>query len=751
MGSLKRIGARGFAIILLVLGGVEPTLTAIQGLTGGRWTGISVAAAQTQLEDGAAVSGRIRPGEWIHYFIDIPDWIASVTAELKTDRVGNLGEETAPALYARLGALPTLEEWDFRAEKVRSGYQLQINETSAPLIQSGRYYLSVYGRSRSPFVLKATRRMSVSRFAGMGANLYDHGVAFRVWAPFADSVNLAGQFNQWNSLATPLQSEGNGYWSVDYRNAQAGQQYLYVIRRAGQTLWRTDPREEQVTNSAGNTVIYDPQFEWTDQSFQMAPWNEWVVYQMHVGTFHDSAGGRPGNFDSAIDRLEYLQQLGVNAVNLMPVQEFAGDYSWGYNPSHPFAIEEAYGGPDGLKRFVNAAHARGIAVLGDVVHNHWGPSDLGTWQFDGWHQDNRGGIYFYQDDRANTPWGDTRPDYGRGEVRQFIRDNALMLLNDFHLDGLRWDSTLNIRSHAGGDLPDGWSLMQWVNNDINQFQPWTISIAEDLQNNDWLTRETGAGGAGFDSQWCSRFVHPVREVIVPADDQQRDMFKVRDAVENRFNGDAFQRVIYTESHDEVANGRSRVAEEIWPGNAGSWFSRKRSTLGAALVMTSPGVPMIFQGQEILEDGYFRDDDPVDWSKAQTYAGIRKMYEDLIKLRRNWFNQTRGLRGQHLHFFHLNQGAKLVAFHRWDQGGPGDDVLVVLNFRDQTQENYRMGLPRGGLWRVRFNSDWNGYSGDFGNLFSPDISAENTGWDGMPFSGTLRIAPYSVLILSQDSQ
>ncbi len=126
--------------------------------------------------------------------------------------------------------------------------------------------------------------------------------------------------------------------------------------------------------------------------------------------------------------------------------EFAGDRSWGYNPAHPFAIESTYGGPAGFQRFVKAAHQKGIAVLVDVVYNHFGPSDLSLWQFDGWSENGMGGIYFYQDWRANTPWGDTRPDYGRREVRQYIRDNALMWLEDYRCDGLRFDATAYIRN-----------------------------------------------------------------------------------------------------------------------------------------------------------------------------------------------------------------------------------------------------------------------------------------------------------------
>ncbi len=139
-----------------------------------------------------------------------------------------------------------------------------------------------------------------------------------------------------------------------------------------------------------------------------------------------------------IAKLPYLCDLGVNAVEIMPPMEFAGGYSWGYNPANLFAIEREYGGPSGFKAFVAAAHAQGIAVIFDVVYNHFGPSDLDLWQFDGWSENGKGGVYFYNDGRSWTPWGDTRPDYGRSEVRQFIRDNALLWLERYRVDGLRW-------------------------------------------------------------------------------------------------------------------------------------------------------------------------------------------------------------------------------------------------------------------------------------------------------------------------
>jgi len=603
---------------------------------------------------------------------------------------------------------------------------------------------------------RSTSTVSPTAHAGMGTILIPGGVAFRVWAPFAAQVFAAGTFNQWSTTANPFASEGNGYWSVEVPGAKIGDEYRFVIRSAdGTLLWRKNPYASAVVSSSGNAIIHDPDVDWTGEDFTMPPWNELVIYEMHVGTFNDAPGQGPGKFDDIVPKLPYLRDLGINAIQIMPVVEFAMDTSWGYNPSQPFSVETALGGPQGLFRFVKAAHSFGIAVILDVVYNHCGPGDLDLWRFDGWFDGNHnGGIYFYDNARARTPWGDTRPDYGRGEVRQYFRDNALFWLNKYRLDGLRFDSVVNIRNRDGrdgpvGDLPDGWSLLQWINNEIRASQPWKLTIAEDLQNNEWITKDTWAGGAGFGTQWDARFVSPVREAVIAANDADRDMESVRDALTHSYSGDATQRVIYTESHDEVANGKSRVPEEIWPGNAGSWFSRKRSTLGAALVFTAPGIPMIFQGQEFLEDGFFQDTEPLDWSKLQAHSGIQLLYRDLIRLRRNWFNQTGGLRGQHINVYCVNNTDKLIAFHRWENGGAGDDVVVVANFADRSYDSYTLGMPRAGQWRVRFNSDWQGYSPDFGGHMGYDTEAGSGPKDDMPFQANVGIGPYSVLVLSQD--
>jgi 1,4-alpha-glucan branching enzyme len=589
--------------------------------------------------------------------------------------------------------------------------------------------------------------------AGMGAIPLEHGVAFRVWAPNAQQVAVIGDFNAWNKTAHPMTVEGNGYWFAGVTDAQVGQEYRYHLVTPFGEFARIDPYARAVTNSIGNGIIYDPDaFDWEGDDFSAAGWNQLVIYEMHIGSFTPDANEQPGNFGKVLTQLDHLKRLGVNAVQIMPVGEFAGDRSWGYNPAQVFAVESAYGGPDGLKHFVKELHRNGLAVILDVVYNHFGPSDLDIWRFDGWSEHDGGGIYFYNDHRADTPWGRTRPDYGRGEVRNFIHDNAMMWLHEYHMDGLRMDMTIYIRTVNGPgapDLPEGWSLLQWINGDIAQHFPGRITIAEDLQNNEWLTKPVNEGGAGFGAQWDAAFVHPIRAAVIAADDGARSMPVIAAAVGHKYNNAAFQRVIYSESHDEVANGKARIPFEVSPDDDTNWFAQKRSTLAAALVFTAPGIPMLFQGQEFLQGEWFRDDAPLDWDQQKEYQGIVRLYRDLIRLRLNRDNLTRGLTGQNIHIHHVNDDNNVIAFRRWEAGGPGDEVVVVANFANATYEGYQIGLPATGLWKVRFNSDSRFYSQDFSDFQSPHVTAEQGKYDGLPHHGLANIGPYSVLILSQD--
>jgi 1,4-alpha-glucan branching enzyme len=592
-----------------------------------------------------------------------------------------------------------------------------------------------------------------------GAAPEDAVTTFRVWAPNATTVGVQ-EFDAAGAVTreTAMDRSDPGYWQVDVAGATPGTEYLFSISGPGGTQNRIDPYAREVTNSVGHAVVYDEgAFAWSADGYGSRGWDELIVYELHVGTFDPDGTGHVGTLSEAATRLGYLHDLGVTAVELLPLAEFQGDQSWGYNPAAPFAVERAYGGPDGLKTFVDAAHGHGIAVILDVVYNHFGPSDLdhSLWRFDGWEQDNGGGIYFYQDWRAESGWG-PRPDYGRPEVRQYIRDNVIDWLSQYRLDGLRFDATASIDSADGSgteagaeSIPDGRQLLRECNDDVDASQPWKIRIAEDMRNNDMITAPTSAGGVGFPAQWDPDFVASIRAAMVATDDTQRSMSSVAAAIERRYGDRWLSRVVFTESHDADANGHERLPSEIDPATPDSWYAKKRSTLGAAVVFTSPGIPMLFQGQEFLQDLWFTDSRPVDWTNQTTHAGILALYRDLIALRRDLAGNTRGLRGSGVEVHHVNDVDKVLGYHRWDHGGPRDDTIVLLNCANRSYGDYTIGLPREGTWQVRLNSDWSGYDPTFDNAATYPLVTDAVPRDGMPVSGTLGIGPYSAVILSQD--
>jgi 1,4-alpha-glucan branching enzyme len=608
---------------------------------------------------------------------------------------------------------------------------------------------------------------------GMGSTPFEGGVSFRVWAPDASAVSVQGEVTGTDGAAIALAAEPGGLWSADIAGAQAGQAYQYLLTfpsdpsdpsepAAPDPRPRIDPYARLVQNNGNDAdaaIVFDEAaFDWGVAGYTAPTWRELVIYELHVGTFDPVAGQIGGTLADVADKLSYLSDLGITAIELMPVAEYEGTQSWGYDPGAPFAVETSIGGPDALKDLVLRAHELGIAVLLDVVYNHFGPDDSILWDFDTWPGAPAEGVYFYPprfagDPRADSPWG-SRPDYGRPEVRAYLRSNALAWLQDTRLDGLRFDATAYIRNTCSTDPPpediaDGWLLLQQINDDVAAAQPWKITVAEDMRDDSWVTRPTATGGAGFGSQWDGDFMSQVRAAVEATDDGERDMTSVAAALQRSFAPAAYSRVVFTESHDADGNGRSRVPTEIDPADPASYWAKKRSTLAAAIVFTAPGIPMIFQGQEILEAQPFtQDPGPVEWTNTGLYSGILALYRDLIALRRDLGGTTAGLGGDGLNVFHVNNVDKLVAYHRWSAGGAGDDVLVICNFADRSYTDYQLGAPRPGTWHVRFNSDSSDYDSSFTNSASYDCDSAADGRDGLDFSLAVGIGPYTAIVLSQ---
>ncbi len=537
----------------------------------------------------------------------------------------------------------------------------------------------------------------------MGVTFDGRATQFRVWAPYASSVAVIGDFNGWRPRASDRLEldRRTGIWSGSIAGSRLRGGYQFLIN---DSLRRRDPYARAVTDDGRSSLFYDPAaYRWRDITPPRYELDELIIYEMHIGTFFDPRpdNGQPATFSDAIRRLDHLVELGVNTICLLPVHEFNGNHSWGYNPSDLFAVEQAYGGPDEFKRFIEACHVRGLAVHLDIVHNHYGPENLDLLQFDGTGNPDNGGIYFYEGPGIGmTPWG-PRVRFEQPMVQRFIRDNALMWMNEYRVDGFRWDSTVNIRAYNQGadPIPEGAEMLESINRLIRADYPGRWSIAED-------SLDIGH----FHGSWDYDFHHLVMPSLAAPADINRNMRQVATALSRVPR--RMWRVVYVDNHDEAGllNNETRIASDIDPANPGSDYARRLSGLGAVLTFTAPGIPLLFMGNEFQEEGTWHDDRPLDWTKARRNQGMVALHRDLIGLRRNLEGHSLGLRGLRIELPVIDEENKQLVYWRAHGDQPLDQVVVAINF-SSVEQDLVLPFPSRGPWLMRLNTDWTEYGGE----------------------------------------
>jgi maltooligosyltrehalose trehalohydrolase len=414
---------------------------------------------------------------------------------------------------------------------------------------------------------------------------------FRVWAPRAEMVAVEA-----GDTSYLMQEAGGGWWTSAIAAAGPGTEYKFAIDGGAAV---PDPRSPwQPRGTHGPSCLLDhAAFQWSDEGWQAPPLSAAIVYEMHVGTFTPE-----GTFRSAIERLEYLRGLGVTHLQLMPVNEFSGEWGWGYDGVDLYAPHHAYGSPDDLKALVDACHKEKLAVLLDVVYNHLGPAGNYLAQF---------GPYFT--DAYRTPWGSAvnLDRAGSPEVRRFFADNALMWLREYHFDGLRLDAV-----HALTDK-SAIHFLEFLSAEVDalaaQIGRHLVLIAESDLNDPRVITPREATGFGMDAQWSDDFHHTLHTVLTGEHNGYYEDFgmlaQLAKALERVFvfdgicsphRGHVHGRPViglsghhflgYAQNHDQVGN-RARGERLGQLVNAG------KQKIAAALVLTSPFVPMLFQGEE----------------------------------------------------------------------------------------------------------------------------------------------------------
>ncbi len=412
----------------------------------------------------------------------------------------------------------------------------------------------------------------------------------RVWAPLPGTVEL-----EVGGCRTPMDREDGGWWSGP--PVEPGTDYAFVLDGGPP---RPDPRsawQPQGVHGPSRAVDHDA-FSWTDQQWRGVPLPGSVLYELHVGTFTPE-----GTFDAAVERLDHLVELGVSAVELLPCNAFAGRWGWGYDGVAWYAVHEPYGGPEGLKRFVDACHDRGLGVVMDVVYNHLGPAGNYLAEF---------GPYLT--DAHTTPWGAAvnLDREGSDEVRRYVLDNALMWLRDYHVDGLRLDAVHALVDERATHLLEELSVE--VEALAAQLRKPLFLVAESDLNDARMVASREAGGQGLDAQWADDVHHALHANLtgetagyyadfhglpqlakaltgVFVHDGTWSSFRGRRhgrPVPTTFSGARF--VAYLQDHDQVGNRATgdRITATLSDGLL---------KVGAALVLTSPYTPMLWMGEE----------------------------------------------------------------------------------------------------------------------------------------------------------
>lgn len=439
---------------------------------------------------------------------------------------------------------------------------------------------------------------------------------FTLWAPYANKLSV----KMGNTLYPMNGPDKRGWWNASVEAAKPGADYAFVLDDDPTPY--PDPRGLWLPSGVhGPSRIYDRNaFQWNDGRWQGPPLSGAVIYEMHIGTFTPE-----GTFDAAIDRMDYLTELGVTHLEVMPVAEFPGSYGWGYDGAALFAVSEKYGGPDGLKRFVDACHRRGLAVLLDVVYNHFGPVGNYTTKF---------GPYLTW--KHHTPWGDAVnfEDAGSDEVRRFFSDNALMWLRDYHIDGLRLDAVHEFTDRSAIHFME--QLSAEVEVLSSTLRRKLVLIAESDLNDPRMVTPREAGGYGMDAQWNDDFHHALF-TILHVDEHGKGYYadfgslaKFAKSLTEMFVYDGGYSQYRKRSHGRPVQGLSahhfvgfiqnhdQVGNRAVGDRLESIVGIERAKVAAGIVMTAPAIPLIFQGEEFAASTpfqYFADHDNPEMAKS----------------------------------------------------------------------------------------------------------------------------------------
>ncbi len=636
----------------------------------------------------------------------------------------------------------------------------------------------------------------------MGANLLSNGegATFKAWAPAARQVrvrwgyimNAAGAWSYQEEAC--LQRLDGGMWGGFVPDLADGDRYMFYVvgPENGDEGIKRDPYARDLSDVPAwpdcQCLLTDPDlFTWHDSGFRSPPFNELAIYQFHIGTWYIPEGRHHGRFLDVLAKLPYLKALGINAIQPLPVIEFPTMFSLGYNGVDYFSPETDYGihkndaslvgylemvngllleadsslapytrkdiegTANQLRMLVDLCHVYGIAVIFDVVYNHAGGdfTDRGLYHFDGQPRgDQNDSLYF-----TDRGWaGGLVFAYWKNQVKQFLIENALLFLNEYHADGFRYDEVSVIRNEGG---EHGWLFCQYVTDTCHFNKPEAIHIAEHWPVDNSIVLSTDTNGAGFDATQNDGLREALRAAIGQSAGGASAFVDIgRIATELASPGvhENWRAVQCAENHDIVYRDRgARIPQIADSSNSRSWYARSRSRVALGLALTAPGIPHIFMGQEFLEDKQWHDEPgssfQIWWgglAEDKHMADFLRFSQELMGVKRRFA----GLSGAGLNVFHASNENRVLAFHRWDTDR-GEDVVVVVSLSETTYYGYHLGFPAAGHWREVFNSDvYDGWVNPWVVGNGGGIYANAPGQHGLPAFATIVIPANSIVVFAR---
>lgn len=546
-------------------------------------------------------------------------------------------------------------------------------------------------------------------------------IEFKLLAPYNKEASVIGCFSNWEAI--PMKRDEYGYFRTQVKLEDGTYQYKFRVRSKSwffepdQWVDVVDPYATDIDNSTQNGILRIKDGEklvdtyvWQHDDKPLPPDEELVIYELHIGDF---SGGEDdpyvrGKYQHVIEKLDYLCELGVNAIEVMPVKEYPGDYSWGYNPRYFFAAESSYGSTAELKQLIDECHGKGIRVIIDGIYNHSeASSPLTQIDHDYW--------YYHSPQDPDNNWG---PEFNYEHydenletypARKFIGDVVRFWIEEYHIDGIRYDAARQIGNY---------DFMHWIVEEAKKIageKPF-YNIAEYIPEDASITNVDGP----MDGCWHESFYHCVQEHIFG---DAFDLERLKDALDGKRQGfmGATNIVNYLSNHDH-----DRLMVELANREILDDAAFKRAKLGAVLVMTAVGVPLIWMGDEFGEyKPKTPDPSKLEWSllEGDRNRNLFEYYKGLIALRKN----NRALYTENIDFFHEDPDSQVLAYTRWND--EGSRIVVVANFSNNYLAGYNVPhFPENGTWH-EWTGNYDIESGDDNILIDlPEYEAQVFVWD-----------------------